>query len=220
MMYRFSIGAISTAILLCCSSVSFAAVTGPVTRSATVPQTLSQQSKPEVACELKVKERYEYYDLDGRDIGDLSRQINHNGTRWNDGRTYAAVTSWDIHYGYDVSNDDGKCAVKSVKTDVEIVYRLPRWTRLGSDPKMDAVWEKYMAHLKRHEFGHKDIAVQTAGEINEILASLGSYSNESDLEKEATRLTEEKLQRLKESQIGYDHDTRHGETQGAVLAAE
>lgn len=220
MISRFSIGAISTAVLLFCSSLSFADVNGPVRSSATVTQTLSQQSKPEVACELKVKERYEYYDLDGRDISDLSRQINHNGTRWNDGRTYAAVTSWDIHYGYDVSNDDGKCAVKSVKTDVEIVYRLPRWTRLGSDAKMDGIWQKYMAHLKRHEFGHKDIAVQTAGEINEILASLGSYGSESDLEKEATRLTEEKLQKLKDSQVDYDHDTRHGETQGAVLAAE
>jgi predicted secreted Zn-dependent protease len=220
MFSRFSFGAFGAAALLVCASPSFAGVNGPVTGSATVTQTLSQQSKPEVACELKVKEKYEYYDLDGKDFEDLSRQINHNGTKWNDGRTYAAVTSWDIHYGYDVSNDDGNCAVKSVRTDVEIVYRLPRWTRYGSDPKLDALWEKYMVHLKRHEFGHKDLAVQAAGEINEILASLGSYKKESALEKDASRLTEEKLQKLKESQVDYDAETRHGETQGAVLAAE
>ena len=74
-----------------------------------------------------------------------------------------------------------------------------------------------MEHLKRHEFGHKDIAVKAAAQINEILASLGSFSNQSKLKKEAIRRTEEKFRDMKQVQIQYDQDTRHGETQGAVL---
>lgn len=178
-----------------------------------------QQVRPEVSCELKVKEKYEYYDIDGSNVRELQKQINQHGTKWNDGRTYAAVTSWDIRYGYDVLYEGGRCSVKSVKTDVDIVYHLPRKGSSQSGPELTVLWDDYLVHVKRHEFGHKDIAVRTAGEINEMLASLKSFSSQSELEKEAKRLIDEKLRQLKEDQIDYDHETRHGETQGAVLAA-
>ena len=175
---------------------------------------------PEVPRELKIKEKFEFYDITGATVGELGRQMRKNGTSWKDGKEYAAVTRWDIHYNYDIFSGDGGCSVKSVKTDVDIVYHLPRRLSSGADSKLAAQWDIYLAHLKQHEFGHKDIAVKAAAEINEILASLPSFKSRAELEQEANRRTRQKFQWMKEVQIKYDDDTRHGETQGAILTAD
>lgn len=203
--------AVSTIVLLISSS--------PVATNAGTVETVSQVSTPGVSCELKVKEKYEYYDLEGTTVCDLQKKINEQGTKWNDGRTYAAVTSWDLRYSYDIANDNGKCSVKSVRTDVDIVYHLPRRAPCATVPELNAQWEKYLVNLKQHEFGHKDLTVKVAAQLNETLASLQGFASEEELEREAKRRTDEKLQELKQVQIDYDRETRHGATQGAVLAS-
>lgn len=186
---------------------------------ATADTGAQQQTKPEVSSELKVRERYEYYDVDGANVCDLQKQIQQHGTKWNDGKTYAAVTTWDLRYSYDVANQDGKASVKSVNTDVDIIYHLPRRNCPGSSLDMMQLWDRYLVNLKRHEFGHKDLTVKIAGELNETLASLQGFTTQAELDQEAKRVTDEKLQQLKEVQVEYDEETGHGETQGAVLAA-
>jgi len=187
--------------------------------NATIPARKLQQKRAEVSCELKVRENYQYYDIAGTSASQLRKQMKENGTKWPDGRVYAAVTSWDIRYSYDISYEGGRCSVKSVKTDVEIVYQLPRSSSPELDPDLTQLWNDYLVRLKEHEFGHKDLAVKAASEINQVLVSLQGFSSDRELDREAKRRTGEKLQRLKEMQVRYDDETRHGETQGAVLAA-
>ena len=179
---------------------------------------LAGGARPEVTCELKVNEKFELYDIDGKSADQLCQQMRTHGTKWHDGATYAAETTWDIHYDYDIFYEDGRCSVKSVKTAVEIVYHLPRMVTSAPGSALAVAWDRFMEHLKRHEFGHKDIAVKAAAQINGILASLGSFSDQDKLEQEAIRRTEEKFHDMEQVQIAYDHDTRHGETQGAVLS--
>ena len=179
---------------------------------------IQEQKRPEVSCELKVKEKYQYYEIDGMDVGQLRKQMKQNGTKWDDGKIYAALTSWDIRYTYDVFYENGKCSVKAVKTSVDILYQLPRKIST-TDPQLTLLWDDYVGRLKEHEFGHKDIAVKAAAEINQVLASLEGFSSRSELDNEARRRADEKLRQLKDNQVHYDHETRHGETQGAILAA-
>ncbi|HBG04270.1 MAG: hypothetical protein A2075_02925 [Geobacteraceae bacterium GWC2_58_44] len=223
MALRYHIFATAAVVIMSCSSSLLAGDAGSLNDSLQVKADTSskwfQPKRPEVSCELKVKEKYRYYEIDGTSVTQLRKQMKQNGTSWNDGKVYAAVTSWDIRYSYDIFHEDGRCFVKSVKTDVEIVYQLPRRTSSTSDPELTLLWDDYLARLKEHEFGHKDIAVKTAAEINQVLASLEGFSSRSELEQEANRRTEAKLRRLKEAQVEYDHETRHGETQGAILAA-
>lgn len=180
-------------------------------------QSRQQQTMPEVSCELKVREKYRFYDIDGANVAELRKQMKKNGTTWNDGKVYAGLTSWDIRYSYDVLSEDGKSWVNSVKTDVDIVYFLPRMVSATPGSELAVLWDDYLTRLKQHEFGHKDIAVKTGTEINEVFASLATFDSHDELEREVKRRTEEKLLRLKEVQVAYDHETRHGETQGAVL---
>ena len=171
-------------------------------------------------CELKVREGYRYYALKGKSIDELRAQMEHGGTKWNDGKVYSAMTNWDIHYKYDVACRNGRYTVKSVDTSVDIHYFFPRLDSAACSPSLAAVWREYMTHLQRHEFGHKDLAVKAASEMNEMFATLPSFGTEEELATEVERRTKEKFRHLKEVQVEYDRDTRHGETQGATLTAQ
>ncbi|ACH37559.1 protein of unknown function DUF922 [Citrifermentans bemidjiense Bem] len=187
------------AILILCASPLFAG-----TRSAP-------------SCELTAKERYTYYEISGKDVDDLRREMNQRGTVGEDGRVYSALTSWDINFSYDIAQDASGYRVKSATTNVDIEYRLPRVGASCTDPELNLVWARYSERLQQHEFGHKNLAIQAASEINELLASLPAFPTADALAAEITRVTDEKFRVLKEKQVGYDDETRHGETQGAIL---
>lgn len=174
----------------------------------------------EASRKLRIDEKYDFYDIKGTSIAELKHQMKQGGTKWNDGKVYAALTTWDIQYDYEIIEKNGSYSIKSVATDISVVYILPnRVTAEADAPDLQAVeWRKYMDRLKEHEYGHKDISVKTAAEINEALASLGSFSSRADLDKSAKLLVEAKFKQLKKLQIAYDEETQHGITQGAILA--
>lgn len=169
------------------------------------------------SCELNVREAYRFYEISGNSLDQLREQINLKGTKWNDGKTYSALTNWDIHYKYRVTRNNGRYSVRSADTSVDISYYLPKLNVDSCTPDLAQRWKDYLAHLQRHEYGHKDLAVQTASQVNEMFATLPTFATEEELAAEITKRTEEKFRQLKEIQIDYDRDTRHGETQGAVL---
>lgn len=199
MMHRLTAGAGFALLFLACASSLFAF--------------------DATSCELKVREGFRFYDISGKNLDDLREQIMLNGTKWTDGKVYSAMTNWDIHYKYEVTRQDGRYSVKSVTTRVEILYQMPRLNQATCPPDLAGIWSNYLTHLQKHEFGHKDLAVKTASEVNEMFVTLPSFSTEEELAAEITRRTGEKFRRLKEIQVEYDHDTRHGETQGAILVA-
>ena len=167
---------------------------------------------------LVVTEKYEFYDIDGTSVAGLRSLMKRKGVRWNDGNVYAALTTWDMHPQYAIKTDNGKYAIQSISTDLAIVYHLPRWSSVTAAPEqMGVLWNTYMDHLKEHESGHKDLAVKFAAEINEKLASISSFTSKSALDNEVKQLVKANQKRLKELQIEYDRETRHGETQGVVL---
>ena len=175
-----------------------------------------QKLKPDVA--LEISEKYLYYDIDGQSSQELYHSMKTNGTKWNDGKVYAALTTWDIDYNYKIEKIDGRYFIKSASTDVAIIYRFPRW--VPSTPpqqQMTEAWAAYMDNLKVHEFGHKDLAVKAASEINGRLASLGGFGSKSELDREAEKVVKGKLKEMKVAQVDYDSETHHGETQGAML---
>ena len=210
---RFEIVVGIAVIVMLCSSSVFAGYAGPQVNT---PRIFNFS---DISCDLKVTERYKFYNIAGKSVDEWRKQMKQNGTKWNDGSVYSALTSWDIDYSYDISRDGGRYSIKSVNTKVDIVYRLPRLISAGSDPELTMLWNEYLARLQEHEFGHKDLAVKAASEINEVFASLGTFASKRDLEREIKLRTEEKFQRLKEIQIAYDDETKHGVTQGAILPA-
>jgi predicted secreted Zn-dependent protease len=180
--------------------------------------TQSLPKKHDLLTEIQVKENFVYYDIDGVTPADLLSQMKHNGTKWSDGKIYAALTTWNIRYDYDITLLNGRYYLGSIKTKVDIVFHLPRLVPSAKTPdQLATTWKTYIGNLTNHEVGHRDLAVSAGQEIYQILASIGSSTNKSELDQEAKRLVEAKLQRLKKAQVEYDAETHHGKTQGAVL---
>lgn len=175
----------------------------------------SRQNREEIPRKLRIDENYVFYDIEGTSIAELNQQMRQVGNKWNDGKTYAALTTWEIRYNYDTIEEGDNYSIKSVVTDVSVVYHLPRIAVASAAPEL---WETYMKNLKVHELGHKDISVKAADEINQTLAALGSFRSKTELEREANRLVKAKFKQLKELHIAYDDDTNHGIKQGAILA--
>jgi predicted secreted Zn-dependent protease len=176
------------------------------------------QKLHELSSSVKVKENFEYYDITGTTSEELRAQMKRNGTTWNDGSIYAALTTWDIHYNYDITSVDGRYVLSSIKTDVDIVFHFPRLLPSAKTPEqLITSWNSYLEHLKTHEFGHRDIAVGIGQDIYQALSSLGSSSSKRELDREAKNLINARFQSLKEVQVEYDLDTHHGIKQWAVL---
>jgi len=183
-----------------------------------VENTQSLQKESEPPPKVKIRENFDYYEIDGKTSDELRAQMKQHGTAWNDGKVYAALTTWDIRYHYDIDSAGGRYALSAVSTDVDIVFHLPKLITSAKTPEqLVSSWDSYFRNLKTHEFGHRDIAVAICREICQALNSLGSSSSKSELDHEAQDLIKAKFQKLRETQIQYDLETRHGKNQGAVL---
>ena len=181
-------------------------------------QNLPAQPLHEELTGVKVREKIEYYDIQGATPDELRAQMKRNGTTWNDGKVYAALTTWDIRYHYDITSSNGSYHLGSITTDVDIVFHLPRLVPTRTPQQLVVSWDTYLGNLKTHEFGHRDIAVGVGREIYRELSALGSSPSRSSLDDAAQALVKGRFQRLREAQIDYDQQTRHGKRQGAVLS--
>jgi len=164
-----------------------------------------------------VTEHYEYYKVAGNTEQELRRQMSRNGTKWNDGKTYDALTTWDITWDYTYNTTEEGCSVASFTTDVDIIFRLPKFESAGAPPALSSKWDNYMTNLVIHENGHRDLALEAAAELNRAVAELGPTSNPSELDRKIRALGKEKMAAMKNIQVDYDHSTGHGKTQGAVF---
>lgn len=191
-----------------------------IAKSTDADDTLLKYKTGVASRKLRIDEKYNFYDIKGTSIAELKQQMKLGGVKWNDGKVYAALTTWDIQYDYEIIEKNGSYSIQSVTTDISVVYMLPNRVTAAVDAPdiLAGEWGKFMDHLKEHEYGHKDISVKTAAEINEALASMGSASSKADLDKRAKLLVEAKFKQLKKLQIAYDDETQHGITQGAILA--
>ncbi len=61
----------------------------------------------------EITEEHEYYDVSGTTAEEIRHHMTKNGTKWDDGQTYDAVTTWDIRYRYDTTREGGGCYVTS-----------------------------------------------------------------------------------------------------------
>lgn len=165
-----------------------------------------------------VTEKYQYYEIRGNEENQLRRQMSQNGTKWNDGKTYDALTTWDISWDYQYDARDNMVYVDGFRTTVDIVFRYPKWVKTEEAPTdLVGKWDHYMKNLIEHENGHRDLAVTLAKEVNEAIAQLGPARSKKELDRVIKDTARAKMAELKTIQVAYDDDTGHGRTQGAVF---
>ncbi len=184
---------------------------------ANIDKNLFLQRKYNVV-EPVVTETYDYYEIRGNDEKELRRQMNQNGTKWNDGKTYDSVTSWNVNWDYGYDSAPQGCKVNSFRTILKITFRYPKWLRTAGAPQPLAdKWDNYMKKLVVHENGHRDLAVAAAAKISRAVSELPAAPSCADLDREVRAVGLEIAGKLNKDEVEYDATTKHGRTQGVVF---
>jgi predicted secreted Zn-dependent protease len=165
-----------------------------------------------------VTEQYEYYEIRGNNERELRNQMCRNGCAFNDGKKYDSLTTWYVKLDYGYDRAAKACAADSVKVDVAINIRYPKWVKTdAAPPQLVAKWDNYMKNLVKHENEHRDMAVMAATELSKAVAALPPASSCTDLDREVRALSRERLEKLNADEKRLDDTTSHGKTEGAIF---
>jgi predicted secreted Zn-dependent protease len=165
-----------------------------------------------------VTEKYEYYEIKGKNETELRCQMTKNGCKWADGKKYDSVTSWYWKWNFSSDTADRTCTADSVRVTLEVTYRFPKWITPEDAPRplMDK-WDRYMRNLIRHEEGHRDMALEATADFARAVAGLPPAASCADLDREVRTLSRTRMAQLNADQNEYDAATNHGTTQGALF---
>lgn len=131
-------------------------------------------------------------------------------------KKYHGFTRWDVRwkYTYDTSSS-GICRVKSVSVTLTTMITLPELN--SNDETVVSQFASYLTALKKHEFGHLQIAQEAAKKIEQSLLRQPGLSNCEQLKTALNERGNALVAEAKTQGKEYDEQTQHGKTQGAYL---
>jgi predicted secreted Zn-dependent protease len=157
-----------------------------------------------------------YYDVHGSTARELVADMRKVGPKSADGGVFFGETQSPLRWTWRTRSSSGMCSPVDIRVQVSAQITLPRWTPPADTvPGLLAQWNQFLAALEVHEVGHKDISGRAAADVIHKLTGLNTFC--SSLNDEARRITDGIVARLRDDQVRYDADTRHGLTQGAVF---
>jgi predicted secreted Zn-dependent protease len=156
-----------------------------------------------------------FYDIRGSTAEELHREMQRLGPE-EDGRRFHGHTGWTVNWRF-VSQPSGRaCRATRVEVTAEITITLPRWRTPPDAPDdLRPQWDAYLAALRVHEEGHRDLAVAAARRAHSRLSGFRT-SDCRDFNRDANAEGQRILDRLRADNRRYDEKTGHGRTQGAV----
>jgi predicted secreted Zn-dependent protease len=159
-------------------------------------------------------EQPSYYTVYGRSPLEVRRQMA-QCTPVQGG--YDAVTHWWYRYSYNYNQKpNGLCGISDVTLVLHITFLFPFFKDSGDNATLTAQWNRYFTNLQTHEFGHRDITVQNA---QSALAAIQAFPDApcENIVQTVNAYADAQLDVIQQKNTGYDAQTRHGETQGAVF---
>ena len=165
-----------------------------------------------------IREKIEYYDIEGISEKDLVCQLREKGCRTKDGGTYDSITRWRITWDYGYDRTSRGCAADDFQASIAITYTFPRWVETDAmqAPLVDS-WKRYLMNLVLHEKGHRDMAIDAVVDLSLDVADLPPFPRCSDLDRAIRSIARQRTEKLNEDSRTYDAATGHGATQGAAF---
>ena len=164
-----------------------------------------------------IHDTVEYHDITGNteaDLGAALKRLPYAET--SDDRSFAANTRWQLRWKFSVESAGGGCRLVSATTDLDVQMNLPRWKAPPfARPELVKRWDAFAAALRKHEDGHRDIAVAAAYEIVERAQKTQPASDCEAFKRRLSRIADATVREYRDKESSYDATTMHGRAQGA-----
>lgn len=116
------------------------------------------------------------FEVSGTTMTQLQSSIDANGPKV-DAYRRAGATKWKLGWSFDL-NTGARCSVSDPQVKVTATYLLPNWTNSkDASAATRRQWTKFMAEVKTHEQGHRDIAAEAG---TAALAALNASPAKTD----------------------------------------
>ena len=169
------------------------------------------------ACAKDQAPVYTPYPINGSTAAELDAQMQALGPRQHDGARYPGGAQWQISWEYSSAPHGARCRLGQLRVKLTSNITLPHWQqRSQADDELGAAWDAFLVQLELHEQGHVQHGREAAEDIRRALTGLSGSC--STLDQQAAERGKQIIAAYSQRDIEYDAQTRHGQTQGAVLA--
>lgn len=163
------------------------------------------------AIPANLKKSYSYFDIAGRTVPEIERQLEQKGPRISStGRRHPGATQMEFNTQLKYGTVKGRCAVTSVAVRVSAKVILPRWRQKGAARDVRFIWETLEADIKRHEEQHVVIAEKHGRELERKLKALTPGRSCDDVARRANSVTNAVLREHDREQDRFDRDEARG----------
>ncbi len=155
------------------------------------------------------------YHVLGGTRSDILSSLRRNGPQV-DGGLFFGLTTTEIQYRFAYQEAPGACETRDARVDLSVTIRLPEWQAPRDAPyELRRDWLRFAAALRRHEEGHRDLAIEGAHRLQQALTGVRAATCD-----QAAALAGQRAERLQieagAQHRAYDERTGHGESEGAV----
>jgi predicted secreted Zn-dependent protease len=166
-----------------------------------------------------IRDTIEYHDVEGDTAAELLASLKRVSYAKPNGDTFAAAnTRWRLRWNVDVQPEHRSCRLVSATTELEVEMNLPRWTPpAGARPGLVKSWDRFADAIRKHEDGHRDIAIDAVREVDRRLQGERTARSCDALRKNLSRIAESVVREYRGKDDSYDVTTMHGRTQGVVF---
>jgi predicted secreted Zn-dependent protease len=166
-----------------------------------------------------IHDTIQYHDIEGDTAAALLAALKRVAYAKPSGDTFAAAnTKWRLRWNVSVQPTKNGCALDAATTELDVEMNLPRWTPpAGARPGLVKSWDTFAAAVRKHEDGHREIAIDAVHEVDRRLQGVRSARSCDALRKNLSRVAESVVREYREKDNSYDVTTMHGRTQGVTF---
>ena len=167
----------------------------------------AERPVPELPAGVRLEATTEYYDVEGGDLPAVITTLNRMRLEGPSGPPSQGLTQYWIAPDWSARASGGECRVSRVRVDVEIRITLPRWPGASSRPAEErARWREIEGAIREHEYVHRDLTIEAAGELLEEIDGLAARGC-GTLRTVVTSTLSVVHGRLREAHAALDRDT-------------
>lgn len=166
-----------------------------------------------------IHDTVQYHDIAGNTEGELVAALKRVSYAHPSGdHFFAANTRWRLQWNLSVQPERGSCRLLSATTQLDVEMNLPRWKApADAQPALVKRWNTFAAAVRKHEDGHRDIAIEAVRDVEARLRRAPQARDCASLKKNLGRTAEAAVREYREKEESYDVTTLHGRAQGATF---